>query len=149
MNTDVAKGSEDELSATDLAAALTVNHLATSTAWYHDIVGFTIDRRHERDGKLLAVSLRAGQVRLLLTQDDGARGLDRTKGVGFSLQLTTTQDIDALAARIEARGATLESAPASMPWGVRVFRIRDPDGFRFTISSPQPVGWTSEPDSRV
>ncbi len=136
MNADVAKGFEDGLSATELAAALTVNDLAASTAWYHDIVGFTIDRRHERDGKLLAVSLRAGQARLLISQDDGARGLDRTKGAGFSLQLTTTQDIDALAARIQSRGGTLESPPASMPWGVRVFRIRDPDGFRFTISSP-------------
>ena len=137
MNADVAKGLEDVLSATELAASLTVNDLATSAAWYHDIAGFTIDRRHERDGKLLAVSVRAGQVRLLISQDDGARGLDRAKGVGFSLQFTTTQDIDALAARIQSRGGTLESAPATMPWGVRVFRIRDPDGFRFTVSSPQ------------
>jgi len=137
MNADVAKGLEDVLSATELAASLTVNDLATSAAWYHDIAGFTIDRRHERDGKLLAVSVRAGQVRLLISQDDGARGLDRAKGVGFSLQFTTTQDIDALAARIQSRGGALESAPATMPWGVRVFRIRDPDGFRFTVSSPQ------------
>ncbi len=137
MNAEVTNGSESGLNASELAASLTVKDLATSAAWYRDIVGFTIDRRHERDGRLLAVSLRAGQVRLLITQDDGARGLDRTKGVGFSLQLTTPQDIDALAAQIQSRGGTLESAPASAPWGVRIFRIRDPDGFRFTISSPQ------------
>lgn len=131
--------SEHNLSATELAAALTVKDLAASTAWYNGIMGFTIDRRHDRDGRLFAVSLRAGQARLLISQDDGARGLERTTGAGFSLQLTTPQDIDALAARIQARGGTLESAPATMPWGVRVFRIRDPDGFRFTISSPQPT----------
>lgn len=136
MNAEATTGAEDGLRASELAASLTVKDLATSVAWYRDIVGFTIDRRHERDGRLLAVSLRAGQVRLLITQDDGARGLDRAKGEGFSLQLTTPQDIDTLAAQIQSRGGTLESAPVSMPWGVRIFRIRDPDGFRFTISSP-------------
>ena len=138
MNAAAITGAEDGLRASELAASLTVKDLATSVAWYRDIVGFTIDRHHERDGRLLAVSLRAGQVRLLITQDDGARegGLDRAKGEGFSLQLTTPQDIDTLATRIQSRGGTLESAPVSMPWGVRIFRMRDPDGFRFTISSP-------------
>jgi len=75
-------------------------------------------------------------VQLLLGQDDGAKGLDRGKGEGFSLQLTTSQDIDAIAARIQARGGTLETPPFDA-WGVRAFRIRDPDGFRFTISSPR------------
>lgn len=75
-------------------------------------------------------------MRLLITQDDGAQGLDRIKGTGFSLQLTTAQDIDALAAQIQTRGGMLDTAPATMPWGVRMFRVRDPDGFRFTISSP-------------
>lgn len=136
MTAEATKGVEDGLHASELAASLTVKDLAISVAWYRDIVGFAIDRRHERDGRLLAVSLRAGQVRLLLTQDDGTKGFDRTKGEGFSLQLTTPQDIDTLAARIQSRGGTLESAPLSTPWGVRIFRIRDPDGFRFTISSP-------------
>ena len=137
MNAETTTGAEDGLHASELAASLTVKDLDASLAWYRDIVGFAIDRRHERDGRLLAVSLRAGQVRLLITQDDGSRGLDRAKGEGFSLQLTTPQDLDTLATRIQSRGGKLESSPITMPWGVRIFRIRDPDGFRFTISSPQ------------
>jgi catechol 2,3-dioxygenase-like lactoylglutathione lyase family enzyme len=89
------------LTATELAAALTVKDLAASEAWYRDILGFAIDRRHERDGRLIALSLHAGQVRLLLSQDDGAHGPDRIMGAGFSLQLTTAQDIDALANGIQ------------------------------------------------
>jgi uncharacterized glyoxalase superfamily protein PhnB len=27
------------------------------------------------------------------------------------------------------------SEPVDTPWGVRMFRVRDPDGFRLTISS--------------
>jgi uncharacterized glyoxalase superfamily protein PhnB len=84
---------------------------------------------------LFAVSLKAGDVRVLITQDNGAKGAERAKGEGFSLMIDTTQDVDALAARIKERGGSLESEPTASPWGGRVFRLRDPDGFRFTIAS--------------
>lgn len=118
-----------------LSASLTVRDLETSLSWYRDVVGFTVDRRHERDGKLLAVSLRAGEVRILLALDDGAKGWDRVKGEGFSLQIATDQNIDEVAKGIRERGGTLDSEPADMPWGARMFRLHDPDGFKFTISS--------------
>jgi len=73
-------------------------------------------------------------VPILLTQDDGDRGLDRVKGEGFSLQFTTAQSIDELAARVRERGGTLESGPADV-MGARMFRLRDPDGFKLVISS--------------
>src|SRR5258708_2683728 len=121
--------------ARELLAALTVKDVAESLAWYHDVVGFTIDQRHERDGKLRAVSLKAGEVRILINQDDGAKGTDRVKGAGFSLQFTTAQNVDDMAKRIKARGGKLESEPADMPWGVRLFALRDPDGFRLTFAA--------------
>jgi len=118
-----------------LSASLTVKDLPKSLAWYRDVAGFTVDQEHERDGQLRAVSLMAGQVRLLINQDDGAKGWDRVKGEGFSLQITTAQDVDALAKRIVERGGTLQSEPADMPWGARVFRVQDPDGFKLVIST--------------
>jgi uncharacterized glyoxalase superfamily protein PhnB len=127
----------EPLSALSLEASLTVTDVRRSADWYRDVLGFTIDREFEREGRLLAVSLRAGAVRILVTQDDGARGTDRVKGVGFSLQITTPHDIDAIAERARRAGATLDSEPADV-WGVRGFRVRDPDGFRFTVSSPRP-----------
>jgi uncharacterized glyoxalase superfamily protein PhnB len=124
------------LSAISLQASLTVADVARSRAWYRDVLGFVVDREFEREGRLIAVSLRADAIRILITQDDGAKGLDRAKGDGFSLQITTGQDIDAIAARAVAAGAELDSPPADA-WGVRVFRLRDPDGFRFVVSSPR------------
>lgn len=121
--------------ARNLSASLTVRELNKSLAWYHEVVGFTIDRKYERDGKLLAVALKAGDVRLLINQDDGAKGWDRIKGEGLSLQITTEQNIDEIANRIKELGGTLDSEPADMPWGVRIFRLRDPDGFKLVISS--------------
>jgi uncharacterized glyoxalase superfamily protein PhnB len=121
--------------ALSLEASLTVNDLQKSLAWYRDVVGFSVDRLHEREGVLRAASLSAGKVRILINQDNGAKGWDRVKGEGFSLQLTTDQSIDAVAQRIRELGGTLESEPADTPWGVRMCRVRDPDGFKFTISS--------------
>ncbi len=118
-----------------LSASLTASDLEKSLAWYRDVMGFTVDRRHEREGKLYAVSLKAGDVRLLLGQDDGAKGWDRTKGAGFSLRITTVQDIDGLAKRVTERGGTLDMEPTDTRWGTRLFRLKDPDGFTLVISS--------------
>ena len=133
MNTQ--RSNPDGFRARALNASLTVRDLETSLAWYRDVLGFTIDKRHERNGKLMGVSLVAGDVRILLNQDDFAKGRDRAKGEGFSLQIVTAQDIDAIAQRIRDHGGALASEPADMPWGARVFRVEDPDGFRFAISS--------------
>jgi uncharacterized glyoxalase superfamily protein PhnB len=126
----------DSFEATELGASLTVRDLHKSMAWYRDVLGFTVAREHEREGKLRAVSLQAGSVRVLINQDDGAKGFDRVKGEGFSLQFTTAQNVDAVANRIRNAGGTLQTEPADMPWGVRVFRLVDPDGFKLVISGP-------------
>lgn len=126
----------EPLDAQNLQASLTVSDIQRSLAWYKRVLGFGVTREFEREGRMFAVSLSAGAVRILLTQDNGARGAERVKGEGFSLQLTTSQDIDGLANRATDAGATLDTPPESA-WGVRVFRLRDPDGFRWVISSPR------------
>lgn len=141
-NSPVADGAtgrpeSEAFRARTLSASLTVKDLQKSLAWYRDVVGFTVHQKHEREGKLRAITLKAGEVRLLIGQDDGAKGWDRVKGEGFSLQITTDQNVDEIAKRIKERGGTLDSEPADMPWGARIFRLRDPDGFRLAISSPQ------------
>ena len=136
MASDKVKRVQPEsLRASEMTASLTVKDLQKSVAWYRDALGFTVDREIERDGKLRAVALKAGAIRILLNQDDGAQGFDRVKGEGFSLQFITSQSVDDIANRIKTHGGSLDTEPADMPWGPRVFRVRDPDGFRFAISS--------------
>ncbi len=130
-----SRAQPESLRGRSLQASLTVNDLAKSLAWYHEVVGFVIGDKYEWDGEVKSVSLMAGSVRILLNQDDGAKGWDRVKGEGFSLQITTAQDVDEIARRIEELGGTLESEPADMPWGARLFRVKDPDGFTLVISS--------------
>jgi lactoylglutathione lyase len=116
-------------------AALTVRDLERSLAWYRDVLGFLVEKRHERNGQLVAVSIKAGRVELLLGLDDGAKGWDRQKGEGLSLQFTTMQSVDGLADRIRASGGVLHTEPTDTPWGARVFRVVDPDGFKLVFSS--------------
>jgi len=125
----------EALVGSELSTSMTVKDLRASTTWYRDVVGFTVDQEYEREGKLRAVAMRAGSVRVLLNQDDGAKGWDRVKGQGFSLQITTEQSIDAIADGVKAAGGTLVSEPADMPWGVRMIRLEDPDGYKWTISA--------------
>lgn len=126
----------EPLDASTLSVSLTASDLAKSLAWYRDVLGLTVVRTFERDGKMFAASLRAGAAPILLTQDNGARGTDRMKGEGMSFQLTTAQNIDELARGIRARGGVLEGDPADV-MGARMFRLRDPDGFKLVISSPR------------
>jgi uncharacterized glyoxalase superfamily protein PhnB len=122
-----------------LGISLTVKDLQKSLSFYQEAVGFAIDRKIERDGKLRGVALKAGDVSISINQDDWAKGLDRIKGEGFSLRIITDQNIDEIANHIKKNGGTLDSEPADMPWGSRAFRFRDPDGYRIAISSPRPA----------
>ena len=119
-----------------LQTSLTVKDLQASVTWYVDVVGFKVDRKIERDGTLRGVAVSAGDVRIILNQDDGKKGWDRIKGLGFSLQINTAQSIDEIAQRITSHGGVLELGPQDMPRGARICRVQDPDGYRWTISRP-------------
>ena len=134
MNNITERKTPETLRGRNLNASLTVNDLEKSLAWYRDIVGFHIEREYERDGRKMAVALKAGSVAILLTQDDGAKGANRVKGEGFSLMIVTTQDVDEVAAGIKQRGGTLDAEPDTR-FGRRAFRLHDPDGFKFVIST--------------
>jgi catechol 2,3-dioxygenase-like lactoylglutathione lyase family enzyme len=125
------------LAGESLTVSFTAKDLKTSVAWYRDVLGMTVSQEHERDGVLRAVAMQAGSVRILLNQDDGGRGWDRVKGEGFAIQITTAQSIDDVANRVKANGGQLDLEPTDMPWGARIFRLRDPDGFKLSIASPR------------
>ena len=115
--------------------SLTADDLEKSLAWYRDVIGFTVADEMRHEGQLVGVVLQAGDMSFLLAQDDFQKGRDRDKGVGFRLYCTTGQDIDAVAAGIEARGGVLDQQPQDQPWGARDFAVVDLDGFKISIST--------------
>ncbi len=125
---------QEALQVTSVAPSLTVDDLKKSIAFY-EALGFTIDDRWEDNDVLLGVMLRAGKTQLGLSQDDWKKGRDRKKGVGMRLYLSTTQNIDEIAARATTAGIRLESEPHDTEWKSRAFDVTDPSGFRLTISA--------------
>jgi uncharacterized glyoxalase superfamily protein PhnB len=113
--------------------SFTVNDLSRSIGWYEGVLGFTIADRWEMGGTLRGVELKAGAARLMIGQDDFAKGRDRKKGVGMRLYLETAQDLDRLATDITARGGALAAPPKMQAWGDKTFDVTDPDGFLLTF----------------
>lgn len=130
-----AKAAGAPLQAVGLAPGLTVDDLTKSIKLFEGL-GFVVTDRWEQDGKLTGVMLGGGNAMLGLSQDDGAKGWNRTKGVGTRYWIETSQSIDDIAARATAAGVTLEKGPYDTPWHSRALDVRTPEGFAFTISSP-------------
>ena len=119
----------------DASPSLTVNDLERSLGWYRDVLGFAVEETWKDDGKVVGVSLRAGDVSLMIGQDDWKKGRDRKKGEGFRIFCKTKGNVDALAERIEKKGGRLDQGPTDEPWGVRDISLTDPDGFKITIAA--------------
>ncbi len=115
--------------------SLTVNNLQQSLDFFGGL-GFEVEDRWEDKGVLLGAMLKAGDARLGLSQDDGKKGRDRTKGVGLRIYIEAADDIDQVAARAKAAGIALTSEPHDTEWGARAFEVTEPSGFLLTIASP-------------
>ncbi|NOT07976.1 MAG: VOC family protein [Gemmatimonadales bacterium] len=126
------------LNATTLSCSITCKDVAASIRWYHEVLGFSVDQKFEHEGKVAGAVISAGDISIVLNQDDGKLGWDRIKGQGFYLQLNVAAyaDVDSAAARIKAAGGTLLDEPADRPWGTRMFQFKDLDGFKLGVATP-------------
>lgn len=122
------------LRGTSVMPSLTVNDLQKSLEFFARL-GFEVQDKWEHEGVQVGAMLRAGDVSLGLSQDDGKKGRDRIKGVGLRLYIETADDIDALAARAKAAGLILAREPYDSDRGSRVFEVTEPSGFAFTIAA--------------
>ena len=124
------------LTLSDASPSLTVNDLDKSLAWYRDVLGFAVEELwKDGAGKVVGVSLRAGDVAFMIGQDDWKKGRNRKKGEGFRMFCMTKANVDDLAKRFEAKGGRLDQGPTDQPWGVRDISVTDPDGFKITIAA--------------
>jgi uncharacterized glyoxalase superfamily protein PhnB len=56
---------------------------------------------------------------------------ERHRGIGSCYMYV--RDADALHAELRSRGANVQGDPVSMPWGLRQFRVLDPEGNQITF----------------
>lgn len=130
----IARVQPETLRLRSFTPGLTVGDLQRSIDFYTRALGFVLGERWEEGGVLMGVMLTAGSCELGLSQDDWAKGRDRKKGVGVRLWCRTTQDLDALAARIRAAGGAADG-PKTESWGDRTVAVDDPDGYHFTFTN--------------
>jgi catechol 2,3-dioxygenase-like lactoylglutathione lyase family enzyme len=105
--------------------------------FYVDVLGFEVDR-DERDADPPYLALTRGDVHV------GAAGRPavadpgmRRPPLGVELVLEV-DDLDAEHARIAATDWPLVESPTSRPWGLRDFRLLDPDGYYWRITELPP-----------
>jgi uncharacterized glyoxalase superfamily protein PhnB len=127
---------QEALQISTIVPSFTVDDLQKSITFY-EALGFTVDERWEDNGKLHGVMLRAGKNQIGLSQDDWKKGRDRKKGVGMRVFMSTTQNVDQIAARAKSAGVELDSEPHDTEWKTRAFEVTDPSGFLLTISSEE------------
>jgi uncharacterized glyoxalase superfamily protein PhnB len=127
---------QEALQISTIVPSFTVDDLQKSITFY-EALGFAVDERWEDNGKLLGVMLRAGKNQIGLSQDDWKKGRDRKKGVGMRVFMSTTQNVDQIAARAKSAGVKLNSEPHDTEWKTRAFEVTDPSGFLLTISSEE------------
>ena len=115
---------QEALQISTIIPMFTVDDLQKSITFY-EALGFAVDERWEEKGKLLGAMMRAGKNQFGLSQDDWKQGRDRKKGVGMRVFMSTTQNVDEIAARAKSAGITLKSEPHDTEWKTAV-RSRSP-----------------------
>ena len=107
---------------------LQVDDVARAVAYYRDVLGFEVDfiagdpPVHARVSSGDRDAGYAVRVRLVARGAGGA-----LEGCSYDW-IHVGADLDGLFEKYRAAGVTIVSPPTDQPWGLRDFRIRDPDG---------------------
>jgi catechol 2,3-dioxygenase-like lactoylglutathione lyase family enzyme len=123
-----------------LIPVLDVRDVDTSTSFYCDVLGFTIQDKVEWAGRTEWALLRAGKVQLMLcasrdhTDDDEQR-------VNEGIFFLHMDNPDAFILSMVNRNAPLEAQPEAQ-LGSKDFYLRDPDGYILWFSHRPPVKGT-------
>jgi catechol 2,3-dioxygenase-like lactoylglutathione lyase family enzyme len=100
-----------------------VHDLERSTRFYRDGLGLRVEVVAPSEGRRTAC-VEAGEFELVLIEDAAAGG---PVGIGVQLYLNT-HEVEHYCAALQSRG--IETTPlAEEPWGARVTRVQDPDGY--------------------
>jgi len=120
-----------------LRLELFVDDLAASAAFYVGALGFAVEYQDHEYASLRngAVVLGLGLARRLpAAHHFGQQAHARQRGVGVEIVLEVP-DLDSVYRRAAASGYPPEGAPRDRPWGLRDFRIVDPDGYYVRVTS--------------
>jgi catechol 2,3-dioxygenase-like lactoylglutathione lyase family enzyme len=104
--------------------ALPLSDVAAGIAYYRRTLGFRINYAQND----LGVMDRDDVTLLLIARTERHTGIGACEAY--------VRDADALYAELSSRGADIQGPPVSRPWGLREFRVRDPEGNEITFAQP-------------
>jgi catechol 2,3-dioxygenase-like lactoylglutathione lyase family enzyme len=125
-----------------LRMELFVGDLDRAVAWYESALGFRVVSRFEDYVSVGngSVVLGLGPVaKLPVTGSGPGHTQDRVladagAGVEIVLELDRPADVDEAAAHCAAVGVALVEPLVDRPWGLRDFRVADPDGYYIRVT---------------
>lgn len=103
--------------------------------YYRDRLGFTIDFLYGEPATHASVSRGEWTTEGARIQFSRA-AQNVTAPPGVVLYIFAGPDIDGLCEQYRARGVHIESEPATYPWGMREFHIRDCNGYVIRFGAP-------------
>ncbi len=120
--------------------SLVVRNVEDAIRFYEQAFGFKLDfTMPGPDGNTAHVQMTFWGGRIMFSPEGAFGATNRTPatlGVEAALQVYAyCPDVDALAARAAAAGATILMPPADMFWGDRMLHLEDPDGYRWAFAT--------------
>lgn len=117
----------------DSRSVLAVRNLASSTRYWTQVLGFTLEPVDASGWSFLT----RDRFKVMLGECADDRDAAELRNHSYFAYLYV-EGIDGLHAELEARGAGITSRPSDKPWGLREFTLRTPDGHRITFGQLLP-----------
>ncbi|HEX5632189.1 MAG TPA: VOC family protein [Gemmatimonadales bacterium] len=114
---------------------IAVPDLAASSAWYRDVLGFTVHELGDPGWRVYVL----GECVIMAGECPGALA-PASLGDHSYFAYLEVDDIDEFHAQVRARGAALVSTLQDEPWGMREFGVRTVDGHRMRFGARCPAG---------
>jgi catechol 2,3-dioxygenase-like lactoylglutathione lyase family enzyme len=118
----------DPTSLHPFAFVLAVQDLDRNTAYFRDVLGFSVEWPDATDWRLVT----RGRVRIMLGACPASMPPSAIGDHSY-FGYMEADDVDALHDEFAARGAVVLQAPADRPYGMRECVVATPDGHRFVV----------------
>ncbi|WP_162906591.1 VOC family protein [Algihabitans albus] len=119
-----------------LIPLINVEDLDVSLDFYRNALGFTVENRHDLQGKPIWALIRHGEIALMLNRPDAADSNARRQRPSYGDTLLYFYVPDAQAAHEELAERGYAPGPLEeQTYGVAEFTLRDPDGYELACAS--------------
>jgi uncharacterized glyoxalase superfamily protein PhnB len=121
-----------------LCPTLAAKDVGKTVEFYRDSLGFKAgDVLSDQEGNAVWADVSKDGMVLMFMQAKvlGLTGYE-TFGIGVNLYLNIDGDIDKYCEEVKSKGVAILAGPLDEPMGIRIFVIKDPNGYQLTFNRP-------------